>query len=72
MLLDALSLDGTEGLVVGELGAGHGRLADVFGRTTNYRYFIFDVTPALFVSHGTSKRCFRTRRSLSNENPRYR
>ena len=50
MLLETLSLTGNEGLVVGELGAGHGRLAEVFVRTTNFRYFIFDITPALFVS----------------------
>lgn len=50
MMLEALSLGGKEGLVVGELGAGHGRLAEVLGLTTNFRYFIFDITPALFVS----------------------
>jgi len=58
MLLGDLSLDGTEGLVVGELGAGHGRLTEVFGLTTNYRYFIFDVTPALFVSQWYIKALF--------------
>ena len=43
-------LTGNEGAVVGELGAGHGRLAELFGWTTNFRYFIFDITPALYVS----------------------
>jgi len=50
MLLNSLSLDGTEKLTVGEIGAGHGRLAEVFGKTTNYRYVIFDITPALYVA----------------------
>ena len=50
MLLNALSLGGGEKLVVGELGAGHGRLAEIFGLTTNFRCFTFDITPALYVS----------------------
>lgn len=58
MLLEALSLKADEGLIVGELGAGHGRLAEIFGRTTNFRYFIFDITPALFVSQWYIKALF--------------
>lgn len=58
MLFEALSLSGNEGLVVGELGAGQGRLAEIFGRTTNFRYFIFDITPALFVSQWYIKTLF--------------
>jgi len=58
MLLEALSLNGNEGLIVGELGAGHGRLAEIFGRTTNFRHFIFDITPALFVSQWYIKALF--------------
>lgn len=50
MLLKACWLDGTENLTVMEIGAGHGRLAEVFGRTTNYRYVIFDIVPALYVA----------------------
>jgi putative sugar O-methyltransferase len=37
-------------LVIGELGAGNGRLAHVFAMTTNARYLIFDIAPALLVS----------------------
>jgi len=37
-------------LVIGELGAGHGRLAHVFAMSTNCRYMIFDIAPALLVS----------------------
>lgn len=37
-------------LVIGELGAGHGRLAHVFHMTRNCRYLIFDIAPALMVS----------------------
>jgi putative sugar O-methyltransferase len=58
MVLDHLKLSGKEGLVVGELGAGYGRLAEVFGRTTNYRYFIFDIAPALYVSEWYVRRIF--------------
>ena len=58
MFLDALNLKGNEGLIVGELGAGHGRLAEVFGRTTNYRHFIFDIAPALYVSQWYIKSIF--------------
>ena len=58
MLLESLSYEGTEGCIVGELGAGHGRLAEVFGHTTNYRYYIFDITPALYVSQWYIKKIF--------------
>jgi len=58
MLLEGLSLSGNENLVVAEIGAGHGRLAEVFANTTNYRYFIFDITPALFVSQWYIKALF--------------
>ena len=58
IFLKALSLSGNEGLVIGELGAGSGRLVEVFGRTTNYRHFIFDITPALFVSQWYIKTLF--------------
>ncbi|WP_169721152.1 putative sugar O-methyltransferase [Nisaea denitrificans] len=43
-------LTGDEGLTVCELGAGSGRLAEVIGRTTNYRYIIVDIPPTLFIS----------------------
>jgi putative sugar O-methyltransferase len=58
MLIQALSLNGNEGLTIGELGAGHGRLTEVFGLTTNFRYFIFDITPALYVSQWYIKELF--------------
>jgi putative sugar O-methyltransferase len=58
ILLNTLGLNGGEGLSVAELGAGHGRLAEIFGRTTNYRYFIFDITPALGVSQWYIKSIF--------------
>lgn len=58
MLLKASELNGNEALCVAELGAGYGRLAEVFGRTTNYRYMIFDITPALYVSQWYIKRIF--------------
>lgn len=52
LMLDAsgLAADSEQPIVIGELGAGHGRLAHVFGMTTNCRYMIFDIAPALLVS----------------------
>jgi putative sugar O-methyltransferase len=58
LLLESRNLYGGEKLVVGELGAGHGRLAEMFGRTTNYKYRIFDITPALYVSQWYIKKLF--------------
>jgi putative sugar O-methyltransferase len=57
-LFNRSGLRGDECAVVAELGAGHGRLAELFGRTTNYRYFIFDITPALYVSEWYITRLF--------------
>ena len=57
-ILRTTNLSGSEQLVVGELGAGNGRLAEIFGRTTNYRYVIFDITPALYVSQWYIKKLF--------------
>jgi len=58
LLLDNLSLNGNEGITVAELGAGHGRIAEVFAKTTNYKYCIFDITPALYVSQWYIKKLF--------------
>jgi putative sugar O-methyltransferase len=62
MLLECCSLAGSEALVVGELGAGHGRIAEVYGRTTNYRYMIFDIPPALYVAQWYIKKIFQNDR----------
>jgi putative sugar O-methyltransferase len=58
-MLETGPLNGSEALVLGELGGGSGRLAEVFGLTKNYRYVIIDVTPALYVSHWYLQRRFR-------------
>ena len=58
LLLKSSLKDGTEKLLVGELGAGHGRLAEIFGKTTNYRYYIFDISPTLYVSQYYIKKLF--------------
>lgn len=52
LILDATGLDADsdQPMVIGELGAGHGRLAHMFAMTTNCRYMIFDIAPALLVS----------------------
>jgi putative sugar O-methyltransferase len=49
-MFSAARLEGSEALCVAELGAGHGRLAELLGKTTNFRYIIFDISPALCVS----------------------
>jgi putative sugar O-methyltransferase len=58
LLLERLGLTGDEPLCIGELGAGYGRLAEVFGRTTRYRYVVFDIPPALYVAQWYIKRIF--------------
>lgn len=57
-LFKTLNLQGVENKIVGELGAGHGRLAEIFGKTSNYKHFIFDITPALYVSQWYIKKIF--------------
>lgn len=58
MMMGSMNLDGMEQLTVMEIGAGHGRLAEVFGKTTNYRYVIFDIVPALYVAQWYITRLF--------------
>ncbi len=52
LILDAsgLAADADKPIMIGELGAGHGRLAHLFAMSTNCRYAIFDIAPALLVS----------------------
>jgi putative sugar O-methyltransferase len=52
LILDAsgLAADSDKPIMIGELGAGHGRLADLFAMSTTCRYAIFDIAPALLVS----------------------
>lgn len=59
-ILDATGLtpDSARPIVIGELGAGHGRLAHMFAMSTNCRYVIFDITPALLVSQWYIKSLF--------------
>lgn len=58
LLFNNCGLTGDEALSVAELGAGSGRLAEVFGRTSNYRYYIFDIAPALYVAQWYIKKIF--------------
>lgn len=41
-----------------ELGAGYGRLGSVCLATTNWRYFVFDIPPALYISEWYLSRLF--------------
>jgi putative sugar O-methyltransferase len=47
---------------VGELGAGYGRVAYALLKNTRVRYFIFDIPPALYVSHWYLSRLFPDRK----------
>lgn len=58
LLMETCGLEANAGLCVAEIGGGGGRLAEIFGRTTNYRYFIFDIAPALYVSQRYVKTIF--------------
>jgi len=49
-------------LTFAELGAGHGRLAEMIGRFTNSRYLIFDIPPALVVSQWYVQQIFPNER----------
>lgn len=51
-----------ETIIVAELGAGYGRLAYVFLKTTSCRYFIFDIPPALDLSQWYLSSLFPERR----------
>jgi putative sugar O-methyltransferase len=48
--------------LVGELGAGYGRVGHVFAQGTGARYFIFDIPPALFVSQWYLTKLFPDRK----------
>lgn len=60
LILDTtgLSANSEKPIVIGELGAGHGRLAHMFAMSTNCRYMIFDIAPALLVSQWYIKNLF--------------
>jgi len=47
---------------VAELGAGYGRLGYVLLASTNWRYFVFDIPPALYISEWYLSRLFPERR----------
>jgi len=53
-----------QSLTFAELGAGHGRLAEMIGRFTNSRYLIFDIPPALAVSQWYVQQLFPNERTF--------
>jgi len=61
-LFQEASITRDECLTFAELGAGHGRLAEMIGRFTNSRYFIFDIPPALAVSQWYVQQLFPSER----------
>ncbi len=61
-IMKFLRFSGAEAATVAELGAGYGRLAYVFLKTTPCRYFIFDIPPALDISQWYLSSLFPNRR----------
>jgi putative sugar O-methyltransferase len=67
-ILAAMEAERDTRLTVAELGAGYGRLGYLMLMTTNSRYFVFDIPPALYVSQWylatlfPERRVFRFRR----------
>lgn len=57
-LFGAMGITRDQCLTFAELGAGHGRLAEMTGRFTNSRYMIFDIPPALAVSQWYVRQLF--------------
>jgi putative sugar O-methyltransferase len=50
LLFAHLGLGRRDGMTILELGAGHGRLAEMLGKTTNFRYYVVDIPPTIGVS----------------------
>lgn len=58
LLFAHLGLGHRDGLTVLELGAGQGRLAEMLGKTTNFRHFIVDIPPTIGVSQWYVRKLF--------------
>jgi putative sugar O-methyltransferase len=63
-ILAGTKLQNGVGMTVGELGAGYGRLGYVILKTTQFRYFVFDIPPALYVSQWYLTTLFPERRAF--------
>ena len=61
-ILNSYSSASSRRLIVGELGAGYGRVAYVFLATRPAQYVVIDVPPALFVSQWYLSRVFPQKR----------
>jgi len=57
-ILEKLPLTKKTPLVIGELGAGYGRLAYVFLKTTNCKFVISDISPTLYISQNYLSKIF--------------
>jgi putative sugar O-methyltransferase len=55
---------GAERFTMAELGAGYGRLGYVMLKTTGCRYFVFDISPALYLSQWYLTTLFPERRAF--------
>jgi putative sugar O-methyltransferase len=63
-ILAAIAADGGTRFTLAELGAGYGRLGYVLLKTTACRYFVFDIPPALYLSHWYLTTLFPERRAF--------
>jgi putative sugar O-methyltransferase len=63
-LLAAIEADDGTRFMAAELGAGYGRLGYLLLKTTQCRYFVFDIPPALYVSQWYLTTLFPERRAF--------
>jgi putative sugar O-methyltransferase len=61
-IVSALQAKSNMRFALAELGAGYGRLGYLMLKTTNCRYFVFDIPPALYVSQWYLSTLFPERR----------
>jgi putative sugar O-methyltransferase len=63
-ILAAMDGNGDTRFTMAELGAGYGRLGYLMLKTTAYRYFVFDIPPALYLSQWYLTTLFPERRAF--------
>jgi putative sugar O-methyltransferase len=63
-IIAAIEADGDTQFRLAELGAGYGRLGYVLLKTTQCRYFVFDIPPALYLSQWYLTTLFPNRRAF--------
>lgn len=61
-ILNSIKHDPCQKLNIVEIGAGYGRLAYVFLQTSNCKYVIFDIAPALYVAQSYLSLLFKNKK----------